>query len=221
MSVKLLSLLMILITVFLSSCGCIICKSTLHTLPDSISSRAYRIVDDRNELEVHTHNNVLYLGLTANSHSVPISILEYRTLHTGWKNIPNLDTSNTNAHKIYFPLTKELIEMWNKKQKVKLLYSHYDSKLQTDELIKNEGVKIATGYYDSAFAEAVVKHHANAGIGKRLLAPISFSCDIADAVSLIPCTIIASAATLPIGIIYVTIDTFSQNNRKEEHNDTL
>ena len=156
----------------------------------------------------------MYLGLEVNSQSEPISIIEYRTLHTGWENIPNLDTSHTRSHKIYFPLTAELIERWNKTQEEKLLYLHYDSRLQTDDIIKNNAEKIAMGHYDSAFARAVVEYHANEGIGKYIIAPISFACRIVDTVSSIPCTIIASAATLPIGIIYVTADAFGQKEEK-------
>lgn len=211
--------LVFLSSIFLSSCGIVLCRTTLQTIPDSLTAEKFEFSDNESKLEVYSYYNVLYVGLAVCSQSKPVSLFEYATFPkgVGWKCVPNVESSHNEWDVIFFPLTAKLVETWNSKHKEKLFFSRYVSGAKNNEYIKKMGVKKASVPYDSCFVEAVVKeHNEQSNIRDIVLAPISFSCGIIDDVLSVPLTIISSAATFPIGIVYmpakIIIGKVEQNN---------
>ena len=200
----------------LAAVGLSSCRLALHTLPDYVGKQEFELYDaDKPGYEVYSCEEVLYVKLPGYYVSPRVALFESYDLKDGdWGNAfgysprPHIKESI-----LYFPLTRELVSMWNaRNDKKPLRFVRYQSRVLTEDQIKEkQGKLIAHGRVHGNLETAICEAATQKNYAHYALRPIAIPLELVDTVSTIPVSAAAGAASLVVGVPFTFIYMQMQN----------
>ena len=194
----------------LAALGVSSCRLALHTLPDYVGKQEFELYDvEKTGYEVYSCEDVLYVKLPGYYVRPRVAVFESLDLKDGdWGNTfgysprPHIKESI-----LYFPLTRELVSMWNaRNDKKPLRFVRYQSGFLTEEQIKEkQGRLIAHGRVNGNLETAICEAATQKNYAHYALRPIAIPLELVDTVSTIPVSAAAGAASLVVGVPFAFI----------------
>ncbi len=189
----------------LAAVGLSSCRLALHTLPDYVGKKEFKLYDEEKPgYEVYSCEDVLYVKLPGYYVRPRVALFESYDLKDGsWGNAfgysprPHIKESI-----LYFPLTRELVSMWNaRNDKKPLRFVRYQSGFLTEEQIKEkQGKLIAHGRVHGNLEMAICEAATQKNYAHYALRPIALPLELVDTVSTIPLSAAAGATGLIVGV---------------------
>ncbi len=189
----------------LAAVGLSSCRLALHTLPDYVGKKEFKLYDEEKPgYEVYSCEDVLYVKLPGYYVRPRVALFESYDLKDGsWGNAfgysprPHIKESI-----LYFPLTRELVSMWNaRNDKKPLRFVRYQSGFLTEEQIKEkQGKLIAHGRVHGNLEMAICEAATQKNYAHYALSPIALPLELVDTVSTIPLSAAAGATGLIVGV---------------------
>ena len=189
----------------LAAVGLSSCRLALHTLPDYVGKKEFKLYDEEKPgYEVYSCEDVLYVKLPGYYVRPRVALFESYDLKDGsWGNAfgysprPHIKESI-----LYFPLTRDLVSMWNaRNDKKPLRFVRYQSGFLTEEQIKEkQGKLIAYGRVHGNLETAICEAATQKNYAHYALRPIALPLELVDTVSTIPLSAAAGATGLIVGV---------------------
>lgn len=189
----------------LAAVGLSSCRLALHTLPDYVGKKEFKLYDEEKPgYEVYSCEDVLYVKLPGYYVRPRVALFESYDLKYGsWGNAfgysprPHIKESI-----LYFPLTRELVSMWNaQNDKKPLRFVRYQSGFLTEDQIKEkQGKLIAHGRVHGNLETAICEAATQKNYAHYALRPIALPLELVDTVSTIPLSASAGATGLIVGV---------------------
>ena len=203
-----------------AGCGLSSCRLALHTLPDYVGKQEFELYDaDKPGYEVYSCEEVLYVKLPGCYVRPRVALLESYDLKDGsWGNAfgysprPHIKESI-----LYFPLTRELVSMWNaRNDKKPLRFVRYQSGFLTEEQIKEkQGRLIAHGRVNGNLETAICEAATQKDYAHYALRPIAIPLELVDTVSTIPLSAAAAATGFVVGVSVTIVDSATHTHQQQ------
>ena len=203
-----------------AGCGLSSCRLALHTLPDYVGKQEFELYDaDKPGYEVYSCEDVLYVKLPGYYVRPRVALFESYDLKDGsWGNAfgysprPHIKESI-----LYFPLTRELVSMWNaRNDKKPLRFVRYQSGFLTEEQIKEkQGRLIAHGLVNGNLETAICEAATQKDYAHYALRPIALPLELVDTVSTIPLSAAAGATGFVVGVSVTIVGSATQTHQQQ------
>ena len=204
----------------LAAIGMSSCRLALHTLPDYVGKQEFELYDvEKTGYEVYSCEDVLYVKLPGYYVRPRVAVFESLDLKDGdWGNTfgysprPHIKESI-----LYFPLTRELVSMWNaRNDKKPLRFVRYQSGFLTEEQIKEkQGRLIAHGRVNGNLETAICEAATQKNYAHYALRPIAIPLELVDTVSTIPLSAAAGATGLIVGVSVTIVDSATHTHQQQ------
>ncbi len=204
----------------LAAMGLSSCRLALHTLPDYVGKQEFELYDaDKPGYEVYSCEDVLYVKLPGYYVRPRVALFESYDLKDGsWGNAfgysprPHIKESI-----LYFPLTRELVSMWNaRNDKKPLRFVRYQSGFLTEEQIKEkQGRLIAHGRVNGNLETAICEAATQKNYAHYALRPIALPLELVDTVSTIPLSAAAGATGFVVGVSVTIVGSATQTHQQQ------
>ena len=189
----------------LAAVGLASCRLALHTLPDYVGKKEFELYDaGAPGYEVYSCEDVLYAKLPGYYVHPRVAVFESYQLKEGdWGNVlgysprPHIKESI-----LYFPLTQELVSMWNERNDEKpLRFERYQSGVLTEEQMKErQGKLVAHGRIYGRLETEICEAATQKNYAYYALKPIAIPLELVDTVSTIPLSILSVATGIVVGV---------------------
>ncbi len=204
----------------LAAVGLSSCRLALHTLPDYVGKQEFELYDaDKPGYEVYSCEEVLYVKLPGYYVRPRVALFESYDLKDGdWGNAfgysprPHIKESI-----LYFPLTRELVSMWNaRNDKKPLQFVRYQSGFLTEDQIKEKhGKLIAHGSIYGRLKTVICEATTQKNYAHYALRPIAIPLELVDTVSTIPLSAAAGATGIVVGVSVTIIGSVTQPHQQQ------
>ena len=204
----------------LAALGVNSCRLALHTLPDYVGKQEFELYDvEKTGYEVYSCEEVLYVKLPGCYVRPRVALFESYDLKDGsWGNAfgysprPHIKESI-----LYFPLTRELVSMWNaRNDKKPLRFVRYQSGFLTEEQIKEkQGRLIAHGRVHGNLETAICEAATQKNYAHYALRPIALPLELVDTVSTIPLSAAAGVTGIVMGVSITIIGSVTQPHQQQ------
>ena len=204
----------------LAAVGLSSCRLALHTLPDYVGKQEFELYDaDKPGYEVYSCEDVLYVKLPGYYVHPRVAVFESQDLKDGdWGNAfgysprPHIKESI-----LYFPLTQELVSMWNaRNDKKPLRFVRYQSGVLTEEQMKEkQGKLIAHGSIYGRLKTVICEAATQKNYAHYALRPIAIPLELVDTVSTIPLSAAAAATGFVVGVSVTIVDSATHTHQQQ------
>ena len=191
----------------LAAVGLSSCRLALHTLPDYVGKQEFELYEEEEPgYEVYSCEDVLYAKLPGYYARPRVALFQlYDLKEDDWDNGfggPPSPRSHLAESTLYFPLTRELVGMWNERNAKKpLRFVRYQSGMLTEEQMKEKrGKLIAHGSIYGGLETAICEAATQKSYAHYALKPIAIPLELVDTVSTIPLSAVSVASALVVGI---------------------
>ena len=196
----------------LAAAGLSSCRLALHTLPDYVGKQEFGIHDvDGPGYEVYRCEDVLYVKLPGYYVRPRVAVFESYNLKDGdWGNVfggSSSSRSPLSETTLYLPLDQNLVSWWNEMNAKKpLRFVRYQSGVLTEEQMQEkQGKLIAHGSIYGGLRTEICSALTQKSYAHYALKPIALPLELVDAVSTIPLSAAAGAASLVVGVPFAFI----------------
>ena len=196
----------------LAAVGLSSCRLALHTLPDYVGKQEFGIHDvDEPGYEVYRCEDVLYVKLPGYYARPRVAVFESYNLKDGdWGNVfggSSSPRSHLSETTLYLPLDKNLVSMWNERNAKKpLRFVRYQTGVLTEEQMQEkQGKLIAHGSIYGGLRTEICSALTQKSYAHYALKPIAIPLELVDAVSTIPLSAAAGAASLVVGVPFAFV----------------
>ena len=204
----------------LAAMGMSSCRLALHTLPDYVGKQEFELYDvEKTGYEVYSCEDVLYVKLPGYYVRPRVALFESLDLKDGdWGNTfgysprPHIKESI-----LYFPLTRELVSMWNaRNDKKPLRFVRYQSGFLTEDQIKEKhGKLIAHGSIYGRLKTVICEAATQKNYAHYALRPIALPLELVDTVSTIPLSAAAGVTGIVMGMSITIIGSVTQPHQQQ------
>ena len=204
----------------LAAVGLSSCRLALHTLPDYVGKQEFELYDaDKPGYEVYSCEDVLYVKLPGCYVRPRVALFESQDLKDGdWGNAfgysprPHIKESI-----LYFPLTRDLVSMWNARNAKKpLRFVRYQSGVLTEDQIKEKhGKLIAHGSIYGRLKTVICEAATRKNYAHYALRPIAIPLELVDTVSTIPLSAAAGATGFVVGVSVTIVGSATQTHQQQ------
>ena len=203
----------------LAAAGLSSCRLALHTLPDYVGKQEFGIHDvDEPGYEVYRCEDVLYVKLPGYYARPRVAVFESYNLKYGdWGNVfggSSSPRSHLSETTLYLPLDKNLVSRWNDMNAKKpLRFVRYQTGVLTEEQMQEkQGKLIAHGRIYGGLRTEICSALTQKSYAHYALKPIAIPLELVDAVSTIPLSAAAGAASLVVGVPFAFICQMQMQN---------
>ncbi len=188
------------------------CRLALHTLPDYVGKQEFELYEEEEPgYEVYSCKDVLYAKLPGYYARPRVALFQlYDLKDDEWENGfggPPSPRSHLAESTLYFPLTRELVGLWNERNAKKpLRFVRYQSGMLTEEQMKEkQGKLIAHGSIYGGLETDICEAATQKSYAHYALKPIAIPLELVDTVSNIPLSAAAVAAHLVVGVPFALV----------------
>lgn len=211
------------IALCLAAAGLSSCRLALHTLPDYVGKKEFELYGAAEPgYEVYSCEDVLYVKLPGYYVRPRVAVFESYHLKDGdWKKGLGWDHAPRPHIKeaiLYFPLTRELVSMWNERNAKKpLRFVRYQSGVLTErQLQEKHGKLIAHGSIYGGLQMEICEAAAQKSYAHYALRPIAIPLELVDTVSTIPLSAASLATAFVVGVPAVYIAENCSKMQKQD-----
>ena len=206
----------------LAAAGVSSCRLALHTLPDYVGKQEFELYDaDKPGYEVYSCEDVLYVKLPGYYVRPRVALFQmYDPKEDDWQNgFGGLPSPRPHIKEsiLYFPLTRELVSMWNaRNDKKPLRFVRYQSGVLTEDQIKEKhGKLIAHGSIYGRLKTVICEAATRKNYAHYALRPIALPLELVDTVSTIPLSAAAGATGIVVGVSVTIVGSATQTHQQQ------